>query len=331
MKTVRLHQGQKLLVHQESKPIPLDGEYLLRVRAVGLCGSDLHWFSEGGIGDAKLESPLILGHEFSAFTGDGRLVAVDPAIACGNCEQCQKGNPNLCLNIIFAGHGNQDGALREFINWPEKCLYPLPEGMSPADGAMLEPLGVAMHALDLARLTPGMRVGVIGCGPVGLLILQLVKLSGVAMVIATDKLTHRLAAARDLGADQAFLADSGRELGEIHKATKGHDLDVVFEVAGEKDAVDVSISAVIPGGKVLMVGIPAEDLTIFKASQVRHKEINIQWVHRMKNTYPGAISLVEKGLVDVRSLVTHHFPLEKAAEAFEFANKRIGLKVIVDV
>jgi len=331
MKALRLHALGELRLHDEPEPVTHAGEDLLHVKAVGVCGSDLHWFSEGEIGDATLERPLVLGHEFAAITEDGERVAVDPAIPCEQCEFCQKGHPNLCLEMIFAGHGSQDGALRERMTWPRRCLFPLPDALSDADGAMLEPLGVAIHAVDLAKLRTGMSVGVFGCGPIGLLIVQLARLSGASQIIATDVLPHRVEAVKRLGADQAILAESGQELEEIRAAIHGRGVDVAFEAAGEQEAVDMSVAAVVPGGKVILAGIPAGDRTSFSASVVRRKGLTIKMVRRMKHTYPRAIELVSKGLVDVRSLVTHHFPLGKSAEAFAVAQRREGLKIIIEV
>ncbi|OGO27242.1 MAG: hypothetical protein A2Z16_02885 [Chloroflexi bacterium RBG_16_54_18] len=331
MKAIRLHAHDELRLHNEPEPVPVEGESLLQVKAVGICGSDLHWFAEGGIGDVQLEYPLVLGHEFAATADGGERVAVDPTIPCGQCELCQKGHPNLCTQVNFAGHGSQDGALRELMTWPQNCLYHLPDALSDADGAMLEPLGVALHAIDLGKLQVGMSVGVFGCGPIGLLIVQLARLSGAAQIIATDKLVHRVEAAKSFGVHQAILAGAGHELSEIRAATNGRGVDVAFEVAGEQDAVEVSAAAVLPGGKVILVGIPADDRTSFPASVVRRKGLTIKWVRRMKHTYPRAIELVSKGLVDVRSLVTHRFPLEKTAEAFAVAQRREGLKVMVEI
>jgi L-iditol 2-dehydrogenase len=331
MKTVRLHGIGDLRIHEEPSPIVGDGEKSIRVRAVGVCGSDLHWFSEGEIGDAKLERPLVLGHEFAGVTGDGQRVAIDPTIACGHCEYCEHGHPNLCENIIFAGHGGHDGALREYASYPTRCLFPLPDTLSFADGAMLEPLGVAIHTVDLGKLKAGMTVGVFGCGPIGLLIIQMAKLSGAAIIIATDKLAHRVEAAKSFGANHAFLAENGQELELIRAATNERGVDVVFEAAGVQDAVDASFAAVVPGGKVVLAGIPDNDKTSFSASTARRKGLTIKLVRRMKHTYPRAIELVSKGLVDVRSLVTHRFSLEQAAEAFRVAQRREGLKIIIEV
>jgi L-iditol 2-dehydrogenase len=331
MKSARLHAPGDLRCQDEPVPAVGEGEKLLRVKAVGICGSDLHWFTEGGIGDAKLERPLVLGHEFAGITENGQRVAVDPAIPCGKCEFCKHGHPNLCPDVRFAGHGGIDGALREHMPWDEKYLFPIPDSLTFADGAMLEPLGVAIHAVDLAHLKPGMMVGVFGCGPIGLLIIQLAKLSGAANIVATDKLPWRVDAAKAFGASHAYLVEDRLEDGAIRAATGGRGVDVAFEVAGVQDAVDTSIAAVIPGGKVILAGIPDDDKTSFSASTARRKGLTVKLVRRMKHTYPRAIDLVSQGLVDVRSLVTHRFPLEQASEAFGLAERREGLKIIIEV
>ena len=331
MKSVRLHGAGDLQIHEE--PVALAGERdkLVRIKAVGVCGSDLHWFSEGGIGDSKLEHPLILGHEFAGVTQEGQRVAIDPAIPCGHCEFCDHGHPNLCENLLFAGDGKTDGALREWVAWSEKSLFPIPDTISDADGAMLEPLGIAIHSVDLGKLKPGMSVGVFGCGPIGLLIIQMAKLSGAAQIIATDKLAHRVEAAKRYGASQAYFVSDTRELGEMRAAVQERGVDVAFDAAGVQEAVDDAFAAVRPGGKIILAGIPEDDRTYFSASTARRKGLTIKLVRRMKHTYARAIELVSKGLVDVRSLVTHHFPLAEAGEAFRVAERREGLKVIIEL
>jgi L-iditol 2-dehydrogenase len=309
------------------------------VKAVGVCGSDLHWFSEAGIGDAQLKHPLVLGHEFAGETEDGQRVAVEPALSCGHCEFCLQGNPNLCSSLVFAGHGVQDGALRECMPWKEKNLFRIPDSLTYADGAMLEPLGVAIHSVDLGKLKAGMTVGVFGCGPIGLLIIQLARRMGATNIVATDLLPHRVDAAKNLGAHHALLTESGSGMEEpasstvemIRAAAQGREMDVVFEAAGEQQAVDTAFDAVLPGGRVVLVGIPDKDRTSFRASTARRKGLTIKMVRRMKHTYPRAIDLVSKGLVDVRSLVTHRFPLEQTTEAFQVAARREGLKVMIEM
>jgi len=329
MKVLRLFKPGDLRIQDEPLPTPGANEALIRVKAVGVCGSDLRWFTQGGIGDATLDHPLVLGHEFAGETEAGESVAVDPAIPCGVCEHCQRGDTNLCPQVRFAGHSGQDGALREFICWEKDRLHQLPDSLSESDGVMLEPLGVAIHAVDLAHLQAGMSVGVFGCGPIGLLIIQLARLSGASVVVASEILPHRMNAAKMFGAKQVFQPDPMVPESAILKATGGRGLDVTFEVAGAQGAVDDAFTAVMPGGKVILAGIPGEDRTSFSASVARRKGLTIKMVRRMKNTYPRAIRLVGGGQVDVRSLVTHTFPLEQAAQAFETAERREGLKVII--
>lgn len=331
MKSIRLHGTGDLRSHEEPAPVAGVGETLVHIKSVGVCGSDLHWFSQGSIGDAKLERPLILGHEFAGETEDGQRVAIDPAIPCGHCEFCERGHPNLCSSMIFAGHGDQDGALREFMAWKNTSLFPIPDSLSFEDGAMLEPLGVAIHSVDLAHLKAGMTVGVFGCGPIGLLIIQMAKLSGAANIIATDKLPHRAEAAKAFGADHVFLAGDNSQLSMIRAATNGRGVDIAFEAAGAQETVDESVAAVVSGGKVILVGIPDGDETSFSASVARRKGLTIKIARRMKHTYPRAIELVTKGLVDVRSMVTHRFPLAQAHEAFCAAERREGLKIMIEV
>jgi L-iditol 2-dehydrogenase len=331
MRVARLHGPGDIRLHDEPMPALATGEALVRVGAVGICGSDLHWLTEGGIGDAQLAAPLVLGHEFAGTTDTGERVAVDPAVPCGRCEMCGKGNPNLCPQVVFAGHGDQDGALREFANWPTRCLHQIPDSMDFAEGAMLEPLGVALHAVDLGQIHAGDTVAVIGCGPIGLLIVQLARTSGAISVIAVDRLAHRVEAARGCGADYAILAEGREETAQVRKSIGDRQsVDVAFEVAGEQDAVDAAIELAAPAARVILVGIPADDRTSFGASTARRKGLTIKLVRRMKNSYARAIQLVQGGAIEVRSLVTHRFPLEKISEAFAVAARRDGLKVLVE-
>jgi L-iditol 2-dehydrogenase len=335
MKVLRLHGVQDLRLHDEPVPQPGDGEVLVRVKAVGVCGSDLHWFAEEGIGDAHLAKPLVLGHEFAGVIADGprqgERVAVDPCVTCGKCEFCQQGHPNLCISHTFAGHALTDGGLREFVAWPEEFLFSIPDMISDEDGAMLEPLGVAIHTVDLGHLRTGMTVGIFGCGPIGLLAIQLARLSGATQIIVTEKLPHRMEAAQKAGADQVILAEANSKESEaVLAATEGRGVDVAFEIAGENEAVETAVASAKPGGSVILAGIPADDHTSFTASIARRKGLTLRMVRRMKHTYPRAIGLVEKGLVDVRSIVTACYPITQGDQAFRIANERQGLKTVIN-
>jgi len=335
MKAARVHGALDLRLHDEPMPLPGPGEALVRVTAVGICGSDVHWWQEGSIGGDRIVAPLILGHECAGVIESGprsgQRVAIDPAIPCGVCAFCQEGNPNLCSALRFAGHAPHDGALREYIAWPQTSLVPLPDSISEIEGVMLEPLGVALYSIDCANLQPGMSVGVFGCGAIGLSVIQVAQAAGATGVFATDlsSVPHRIEAARKFEAT-VFESNGGQESDQILKATGGRGVDVALEAAGDPSAVEAAIAAVKPGGKVILIGIPLEDRTAFTASVARRKDLTIRVIHRMKHTYPRAIQLVKSGRVDIRSLVTHRFSLAEIANAYSCAGKREGIKVVVD-
>jgi L-iditol 2-dehydrogenase len=333
MKSLRLYGPGDLRLVDEAPPVPGPGEELVRVTAVGLCGSDLHWYAESGIGDVRLSRPIVLGHEAAGVIESGpsagRRVAIDPAIPCGVCEPCRAGHAHFCLALRFAGDGITDGTLRELVAWPGESLVPVPESLTDADVAMLEPLGVALHAVRLAGIRPGERVGVFGCGPIGLFLIQLARISGATAIVATDMLPHRLEAAREAGATATSLVAGGSERAELRAATDGHGVDVAFEAAGEDDAVETSVALAAPGGTVVIVGIPAVDRMTFTASTARRKGLTIKLSRRMNRVYPEAIRLVEAGLADVRSMVTASYPMGEVNTAFATAAAREGLKVVV--
>jgi L-iditol 2-dehydrogenase len=335
MKSLRLHGINDLRLHDEPIPEPNYDEALIRVSAVGICASDLHWVEDGTTGDQGITAPFILGHEFGGVVESGDLkgtrVAVDPCVPCDTCEFCLRGDPNLCPDHYFAGQAPQDGALREYIAWPMKAIIPIPDFISDEDAAVLEPLGVAIHTVDLGKIKPGMTVGVYGCGPIGLLVIQMARVAGASEIIATDVLSHRLETAAGLGAHKTFLASpEGDERIPILAGTHQLGVDVAFEVAGFNSAVETAIETVKPGGRVVLCGIPSVNQISFKASTARRKGLILKMVRRMKHTYPRAIKLVETGQVDIRAVVSHRFPLEQAVEAFDIAQRRTGLKVIVN-
>jgi L-iditol 2-dehydrogenase len=334
VKVARLHGAGDIRLGEEPPPRVAPGLSLVRVTAVGLCGSDLHWYAGGGIGDARLDGPLVIGHEFAGVVADGprtgERVAVDPAIPCETCAMCRTGDRNLCPDIRFAGHGREDGALREFLTWPSHLLHPLPDDLSDADGAMLEPLGVAVHALDLGHVRVGATVGVFGCGPIGLLLLQVARAAGAGTVVAVDPLPHRVAAARRLGADRAYLPDEVTDPAALVGIGGVRGVDVAFEAAGTNDAVNMAIAAARPGARIVLTGIPDDDRTTFSASLARRKGLTLVMVRRMKDVYPRAVRLVQQGRVDVASVVTARYPLRRVDEAFRVAASRAGLKVVVE-
>jgi L-iditol 2-dehydrogenase len=332
MIALRLHDKGDLRLHEEPAPTPADDEVLVRVTAVGLCGSDLHWFNEGGIGDVVLAQPLVLGHEFVGVIETGartdERVALDPAIPCGRCVPCVAGDENLCVACRFAGN-SIDGALRSRLAWPERLAHRLPDSLPDAEATLLEPLGVALHALDLGRVQAGMRAGVYGCGPIGLLLVQLLRRAGVDVLVATDPLAHRIVAAEALGATVAV--ETRRAGAEILPSSAAGGVDVSFEVAGEDDAIATAIDTLRPGGRLVLVGIPTDDRSSFTASTARRKGLTISLCRRMKATdLPRAIELAEKGRIELSSLISERHTLADGSEAFASLSKRRALKVVVE-
>jgi L-iditol 2-dehydrogenase len=333
MKVLRLHGPGDLRLQEEDTPEAGRDEELVRVAAVGICGSDLHWYRESGIGDAVLTKPLVLGHEaggvIAAGPRAGQRVAIDPAIPCDSCEQCLAGHQHLCLRLRFAGHGSTDGFLQEVAAWPSRSLVPVPDTLEDSDVAMLEPLGVALHAVRLGGIRPGASVGVFGCGPIGLFLVQLARASGATTIVATDVLPHRLEAARAMGASRAELVAGGEERRSLLAATGGRGVDVAFEVAGEDDAFETAIALAAPASTVVVVGIPNVDRTTFTPSVARRKGLTVKLSRRMNRVYPAAIRIVEAGLADVRSVVTSTYPIDQSDAAFATAARRDGLKVVI--
>jgi L-iditol 2-dehydrogenase len=330
MRVARLYAAHDLRIEESPVPRPGPAEALLRVAAVGVCGSDLHYYREGGIGDEIVKHPLVMGHEFSAVVEElsepvaglkvGDLVAVEPGRNCGHCEFCGKGDPNLCLNLRFCGSPGIDGALAEFLTYPARLLFPLPPTLSAEEGALLEPLGVAIHAVDLANFRVAPTVAVLGCGPIGLLIVQVARLAGARWIVASDPLAYRREFALRCGADLVLDPQAGDVVAAVSEATQGRGVDVAFEAAGEIDTPQQAVTLARRGGHVMLVGIPPEDKLPLTPSTARRKGLTLRFVRRMKHTYPRAITLVEQGRLDLRSLITHHFPLERIVEALELVD-----------
>jgi L-iditol 2-dehydrogenase len=330
MQVVRLHPDGSLRDHDEPLPEPADGEALVRITSVGLCGSDRHWLLEGGIGDARLDRPLVLGHEFGGVAESGRhrgrRVAVDPAAPCWSCGLCESGRENLCLDLRFAGHSPTDGAMREFIAWPEQLIHPLDDEVGPDQEALVEPLAIGVHAMDLAGLSPGATVAILGAGPIGLLLVALAREAGARTILATDPLPHRREAAGAFGAIAAAPDDATA----ISTALGGRGADAVFEAAGEQAAVDRAVDLVAPGGTVVLVGIPSEDRTSFSASIARRKGLVLKLTRRStESAFTRAVDLANRRVIDLGSLISLRVSLADVRHGVDALVDRTGIKVVV--
>lgn len=333
MTAVRLHGPSDMRVEQIPHPGPPGpGEVLLRITAVGICGSDLHSYKDARIGDVALQSPLVLGHEFAGVIeavgsgpdnldgnfhslAPGLRVAVDPAQPCWHCEMCELGQPNLCLHLHFCGSYPDHGSLCQWLHMPTRSCFPVPDSLDDASAAMLEPLGIAIHAIDLAKIRVADSVAILGAGSVGLFILQLARLSGAQPIFVSDKFPWRLEAAQHYGAIP-INCDQTDPVKAVLSATHGRGVDVSIEAAWADHSVQQAAEMARLGGRMVIVGISENDRLELKHSTVRRKGLTIRLARRMKHTYPRAIRLARSGAVDLLSVVSHRFPLEKAPEAF---------------
>ena len=347
MLAARLHGPSDLRVEQVPRPGSPDcGKVLLRVRVTGLCGSDLHSYHDARIGDTRVEAPLILGHEFSGVveavgseSEDGNFellkpgtrVAVDPAQPCGRCEACEHGHPNLCRRLHFCGNFPDGGSLCEWMHMPARSCFPVPDALDDIEAALLEPLGVALHAADLARVRIAESAAVIGAGPIGLLILQMLKMAGANPVFVSDKLPWRLKAAEKYGGVPIHFEQEKAAV-RIQKETRGRGVDVAVEAAWADQSVEDAVESVRLGGRLVLVGIPSDDRLGLKHSVARRKGLTILMSRRMKHVYPRAISLATERRVDLQGLVSHEFPLARADEAFRLnaAYADNVLKVVIE-
>ncbi|MGC9450080.1 MAG: zinc-dependent alcohol dehydrogenase [Oceanipulchritudo sp.] len=350
MKAARLTAAKEISLAEVPDPgLPEPGEVLIEVLSVGICGSDLHMYETGRIGGLRVEKPLIQGHEFSGrilATGQGACgesgkvlaqgmrVAVDPHVACGECEQCREGNPNLCPHHYFHGVPPTDGALCQRMRLPARNCHPVPESMSNATAALLEPLGVSLHAADLGRIRVGDTVAVIGCGPIGILIARLALLSGASLVRAFDLLEWRVRFAAEWGI-AAHRVHGNEAVEIIREETRGRGVDVAIEAAWSDHSVQQSVEMARPGGRVVIVGIPNDDRFTMCHSEARRKGLTIRMARRMKHTYPRATSLAvgNPPALPLDEMVTHVYPLDQAPQAFaDTAGYRNGLlKALVEI
>jgi L-iditol 2-dehydrogenase len=331
MEVLRLHGANDVRVHQEPEPVPAAGEELVRVTAVGLCGSDLHWYEDGGIGDSLVEEPLVLGHEMGGVIvsgpREGERVIIEPANPCGHCAVCRAGSANLCPDVKFCGHAPVHGGLRTLMAWPQRLLLPAPDTIAGDDVALPEPLGIALHGIDLGHFRAGMSAGVFGAGPIGLLTIRALRAMGASRIVATDALPHRVEAALASGADEAHLTAVD---GQPDGIGEWEPLDVGFETAGEDAALESALIAARLGGRVVVMGIPPTNQHSFTAKTARGKGLTIAFSRRMKSIHMlRAIELIDHGLVPLDGLITSTYPLAEGAKAFDDLVARRGLKIIV--
>lgn len=335
MRAAVLVAPQKLMIQERPIPQPGRGEVRVRIKAVGICGSDAHYFFEGRIGNQVVKYPTVLGHEPAGIIdalgegvqslSPGMRVAVEPAASCLHCSMCMSGQQHLCPDVQFLATPPYEGAYQEYIVMPERCCLPLPENLSFAEGALLEPFAVGLHAVRLAGSNGsimGKSAAVFGCGSIGLSILLALRLSGAGDIYCVDLEPARLDMAMRLGASQVFNAAEGDPGCWIRKLTNEQGSDLTFEAAGEQATLTACCTSVARGGTAVLVGIPETDTLHIPMHECRRRELRMIHDRRSNNEAHMAIHLVAEGRVNIKPMATHSFPLDELEEAFHFIHER---------
>ena len=328
MKAIALTGIQQMELMEVPMPeISEADDVLIQMKVVGVCGSDVHYYTKGKIGSQVVKYPFPVGHEGagevirvgSAVTTikPGDRIAIEPAMPCGECDQCLEGRPHTCRNLRFLGcPGQADGCLAEYIVMPENSCFPIADSMTYTEAAISEPLAIGLYAVNQSVPMKGKTIGILGFGPIGMSVLLSAQAKGAGKIYVTDFVEERLQIARECGAVWAGSPEKQDVVGEI-KSKEPLLLDVVFECCGKQEATDQGVDLLKPGGKLMMIGIPEFDRWSFPVDQMRHKEVCIQNVRRQNHTVEETLELLEEKKVDVSKMPTHRFPLARTKEAFD--------------
>jgi len=320
-----------------------DTDVLIRMQRVGVCGSDVHYYTTGRIGSQVVRYPFMVGHECAGVVERvggavervkaGDRVAIEPAMSCGQCDQCRTDRPHTCRNLRFLGcPGQAEGCLCDCIVMGQECCYPIPDDMTMDQAALSEPLSIGLYSVNQSIPIEGARIAILGVGPIGLSVLLPARSMGAEAIYVTDKIDSRLEIARSAGADWAGNPDT-EDVVEKISAREPALLDAVFECCGQQDALDQCIELLRPGGKLMLVGIPQVDRISFVIDRMRRKEICLQNVRRQNRCVQPALDMIASGQIDVDFMVTHRFALSQCKEAFDLvADYRDGVvKAMIDM
>jgi len=332
MRVSVLVKADELAVEERPVPQPGRGDVLVEVAAVGICGSDVHYYRHGRIAEHVVREPLVLGHEASGrvvAVGDGidpgrigERVALEPGIPCRRCRECKTGHYNLCPDVRFFATPPVDGAFAEYVTIAADFAHPVPDNLSDDAAALIEPLSVAVWACGKAGVTAGSRVLITGAGPIGLVMAQVARALGATDVIVSDIAPARLEAALRLGATQVLDARSQAP------ADQGVEADALIDCSGAQVAVSAGIRAVRRAGRVILVGMGADEVTL-PVGLIQGRELTVTGTFRYANTYPTAIAMAAAGLVDLDAMVTAHFGLADVATALAQEADPNALKTVI--
>ncbi|MGE5613159.1 MAG: NAD(P)-dependent alcohol dehydrogenase [Bacillota bacterium] len=342
MKAAVLIEPGKIVMENRPIPEPGDNDVLVKMKHVGICGSDVHYYQHGRIGDCVVRNPIVLGHESSGEVvkvgknvtnvSVGDTVALEPGYTCGRCMFCKTGRYNLCPDVVFMATPPYDGAFAEYVVHPADMAFKLPKGMSTIEGALIEPLAVGFHAAKQANAQIGQSAAILGAGCIGLVTLMTVKAMGITDAYVTDIIPKRIEKAKQLGATGVFKADETDVVKAINEITGGEGVDIVFETAGSKMSIQQTVQLVKRGGTIVLVGLAPEATISYDFINLISKEASIHTVFRYRNVYPAAIKAVNEHLADLRSIVTNIFKFGEVEKAMKFSveNAREIVKCVIE-
>ncbi|MCL2865365.1 MAG: NAD(P)-dependent alcohol dehydrogenase [Lachnospiraceae bacterium] len=341
MKVAEMPKARQIVLVERDIPQLNADELLIRLEYVGICGSDLHFYEDGRLGNWVAEEPLVLGHEpggvvaeiGSGVTGFavGDRVALEPGVPCGVCETCKKGTYNLCKRMSFmAIPKERAGVFSEYCAHPANMCYKLPDHVSTLEGALMEPLAVGLHALDLADVKVGQSAVVLGCGCIGLVTIMALKAAGVDEIYAVDVIPKRLEKAKEVGALQVFDGKKENVTDIIQTLSRGG-TDHVFETAGTEFTTLQSAKLVGNAGVVTIIGMCSDPEVKVDLGSLSEKEGTLKTIFRYRNLYPMAIKLVSQGKMDLSSIVSHEFSLDEISKAiaYNINNKDDVIKAVI--
>ncbi|WP_049970733.1 NAD(P)-dependent alcohol dehydrogenase [Haladaptatus cibarius] len=335
-----LDEPGSLRVEARERPEPDRDEILVNVRQIGICGSDVHYYEHGKIGDYVVESTLVLGHESAGevvAVGEnadedfepGDRIALEPGVPCRRCTHCKRGEYNLCPDVTFMATPPDDGAFAEYVAWPADFAYRLPDSVSLREGALCEPLSVGIHAVRRGNVGVGDSVLVTGCGPIGLLAMEAVRAVGATDVFISDVIPEKLQLAESRGADAVIDVRETEIEGAVAELTDGDGVDVVIEASGAEPAIRSTIDAVRRGGTIVLIGLAQDAEIPLDTGKIIDNELDLFGSFRYRNTYPAAIELLADGVVDVEGIVDFELGLEEIGDAFERAKERKTVKGMI--
>ena len=343
MKTAVMLGIGKMGFEEREIPVPKDNEVLVKLEYVGICGSDLHYYETGAIGDYVVEPPFVLGHEPGGTVVEvgknvkhlkaGDRVALEPGKTCGHCEFCKTGNYNLCPDVVFFATPPVDGVFQEYVAHEADLCFKLPDNVSTLEGALIEPLAVGFHAAKQGGAQAGQTAVVFGAGCIGLVSMMAVKACGVSKVYVVDIMEKRLEKAMELGADGVI---NGKETDVLEKArelTGGIGFDLAIETAGTEITTNQAIQTVSKGATIVLVGYGKTGMMNIMASMALDKEITIKTIFRYRHIYPMAIEAVEQGKVNLKGIATHIFDFDDMQTAMDRSiNEKAGIvKAVVKI